>query len=62
MVTGHQGQTEGVQDQVRIIDQTRSQGLKQTRGRNQGGELGQDQGRAVGGVKKQETCVQGMRC
>ena len=62
MVTGHQGQTEGVQDQVRIIDQTRSQGLKQTRGRNQGGELGQEQGRAVGGVKKPETCVQGMRC
>ena len=57
MVTGHQGQTEGAEDQVRITDQTRSQGLKQTRGRNQGGELSQEQGRAVGGAEKQETCV-----
>ena len=57
MVTGHQGQTEGAEDQVRITDQTRSQVLKQTRGRNQGGELGQEQGRAVGGAEKQETCV-----
>ena len=48
MVTGHQGQAEGAQDQVRIIDQNRSQGLKQTRVRNQGGELVQGQGRAVG--------------
>ena len=48
MVTGHQGQAEGAQDQVRIIDQNRSQGLKRTRDRNQGGELVQEQGRAVG--------------
>ena len=48
MVTGHQGQAEGAQDQVRIIDQNRSQELKQTRVRNQGGELVQEQDRAVG--------------